>query len=138
VLLIVSVWINPAMNAVRSGKAFIERVEQAADPNAPLGFVAFKEQYLLQAGRPVVHFGHARWREGQQETMDAARWLAESPTHQLVVNRASLEQCFRAADRKSLGLANRTEWFLVAGSTDPRCVREGMPNLAQEYRPPAR
>src|SRR5690606_10165286 len=66
-LLVVSFWINPAMNDARSGRAFMERVERTADPYAPLGFVAFKEQYMLQVQRPVVHFGHARWREGERE-----------------------------------------------------------------------
>lgn len=138
VLLIVSVWIYPQMNDVRSGKAFVERVDRVADPNAPLGFVAFKEQYLLQMRRPVVHFGHARWREGQQETMDAARWLAQSPTHQLVVNRASFDQCFKASDHTFIGRANRSDWFLVRGAADEQCVRGGMQNLAHEYQPPMR
>jgi len=138
VLLVVSFWVNPVMNDARSGKTFIARVERTADPRAPLGFVAFKEQYLLQVQRPVVHFGHARWREGAQETMDAARWLAESPDHQLVVNETSLQQCFQAANRKELGIANRNRWYLVSGAVNPDCVRGGAPNLAHFYNPPQR
>ena len=134
-LLIISFWVNPAMNAVRSGQDFIRRVEAAADPNAPLGLVAFKEQYLLQASRPVVHFGHARWRESEQETMDAARWLAASADRQLVVNADSLSLCFQQAERTPLGSANRSEWYLVRGGADARCVERGVP-IAYHYRPP--
>lgn len=136
VLLIVSFWVNPAMNAARAGHTFVERVVRKANPSAPLGFVAFKEQYLLQIHRPVVHFGHARWRDEVQETLDAARWLAESPAHQLVVNRTSLERCFAHANRRSLGVANRAEWFLVQGTVDASCVRGGRPNVAHSYNPP--
>jgi 4-amino-4-deoxy-L-arabinose transferase-like glycosyltransferase len=135
VLLVVSFWINPAMNEARSGKAFVARVERAANPSGPLGFVAFKEQYLLNAQRPVVHFGHARWRESEQETMDAGRWMSGGPGRQLVVNQASLERCFRSAERESLGIANRTQWFLVRGAVDPRCVERGQPHLAHFYNP---
>lgn len=136
VLLVVSVWINPAMNDARSGATFVDRVERAANPAAPLGFVAFKEQYLLQIQRPVVHFGHARWREGRQEAMDAARWMAQSRDRQLVVNEASLQACFAHAERKKLGVANRNRWYLVQGSVKPKCVRGGKANLAHVYVPP--
>lgn len=135
ILLVVSFWVNPTMNDSRSGKAFIARVEQVANPSGPLGFVAFKEQYLLNANRPVVHFGHARWRESEQETMDAGRWLSGGPDRQLVVNEASLDQCFRGAERKSLGTANRTRWFLVRGQVDRKCVDQGRPHLAHFYNP---
>lgn len=135
ILLVVSFWINPAMNEARSGKAFIARVERTANPSGPLGFVAFKEQYLLNAKRPVVHFGHARWREGEQETMDAGRWMSGGPGRQLVVNEESLQRCFQGAERESLGIANRTQWFLVRGSVDRRCVERGQPHLAHFYNP---
>jgi len=135
VLLVVSFWINPELNEARSGRAFVERVERTARADAPLGFVAFKEQYLLNARRPVVHFGHARWREGEQETMDAARWLAESRDGQLVVSATSVELCFKNATRESLGQANRIEWFLVRGMVEPSCVTRGAANLALYYDP---
>jgi len=136
VLLVVSFWINPQMNESRSGRAFIARVERVADRNAPLGFVAFKEQYLLQLRREVTHFGHARWREGKQETMDAARWMSGAPDRQLVVNAASLQWCFKSAARTELGTANRTQWYLVRGSVDPYCVWRGDDALAHFYKPP--
>jgi len=136
VLLVVSFWINPVMNEARSGREFIHRVEQVANPQAPLGFVAFKEQYLLNARRAVVHFGHARWREGAQETMDAARWMSVAPTRQLVVDQDSLELCFKTSQQIPLGDANRKQWFLVQGAVAPKCVEHGALNLAHFYNPP--
>lgn len=135
-VLVISFWLNPAMNAVRSGQDFVRRIEAAADPNAPLGLVAFKEQYLLQINRPVVHFGHARWRESEQETMDAARWLGLSTNGQLVVNADSLSLCFQQSERTPLGSANRSEWYLVRGSVDARCIDRGAP-VTYYYSPPA-
>jgi hypothetical protein len=136
VLLVVSFWVNPVMNDARSGREFIERVERAANPRAPLGFVAFKEQYLLNARRPVVHFGHARWREGAQETMDAAHWMSLEPKRQLVVNRDSLDLCFKHSQRLALGSANRRQWFLVHGAVEPKCVERGALHLTHLYNPP--
>jgi hypothetical protein len=135
-LLVVSFWVNPVMNESRSARGFIERVEAAADPSAPLGFVAFKEQYLLNVTRPVVHFGHARWREGDQEAMDAGRWMSGSPERQLVVNQAALAVCFRRAESTPLGSANRIQWYLVRGAVEPGCIRRGKPDLAHFYNPP--
>jgi 4-amino-4-deoxy-L-arabinose transferase-like glycosyltransferase len=136
VLLVISFWMNPSMDAARSGRAFIAKVQAVADPNAPLGFVAFKEQYLLHSERPVVHFGHARWRESAQEAADAARWLAGSKSNQLVVNEASYALCFKNAQREPIGMANRTSWYLVRGEAEPRCVAEGRPDAAYFYNPP--
>jgi 4-amino-4-deoxy-L-arabinose transferase-like glycosyltransferase len=135
-LLIVSFWINPELNDARSGADFVARIEQAADPQQELGLVAFKEQYVLNARREIVHFGHARWREAEQEMADAARWLADQPGRQLVINDDAREACFRNAPAQSLGAANRSEWFLVKGGADPMCVARGKPGAAHYYLPP--
>lgn len=136
ILLVVSFWVNPAMDASRSGAGFVQRVERAADPKRELGWVAFKEQYLLQLDRPIVHFGHARWREAEQEAFDAARWLNEDPLRQLVVNERARARCFANASAKPLGSANRQQWFLVQDGADAMCVREGNSRATFAYTPP--
>lgn len=135
-LLAVSYWINPVLDAAQSGKFFIARIERLADPNAELGFVAFKEQYLLQAHRPLVHFGHARWREGDQEAADAALWLSQDTRRQLVVSGHTREQCFADASSTALGEANRTQWFIVRGSASPECVARGKQITVYRYSSP--
>jgi 4-amino-4-deoxy-L-arabinose transferase-like glycosyltransferase len=135
-LLIVSFWINPALNDARSAADFVARIEQAADPRQELALVAFKEQYVLNARREIVHFGHARWREAEQEMADAALWLSGKAGRQLVVNDDAREACFRHARAQSLGAANRSEWFLVKGGADPACVARGKPGAAHYYVPP--
>ena len=137
-LLTVSYWVNPVMNSTRSGAAFIKRVEQMDDPTAELGFVGFKEQYLLNVHRPIVHFGHARWREPDQEAADAALWLSGSEHRQLVVNDYARQLCFGEAAARSLGMANRMEWFIVQGQPSAKCVAQGKAAALYRYAPPPR
>ena len=134
VLLVVSFWVNPAMNSARSGADFMRRVEQTADPVRELGIVAAKEQYLLNSQRPIVHFGSRRWREGKQEAFDAARWLSRSPGRQLIVSSDTRDLCFTQTRQTPLGAANRTEWFLIEGAPDTSCIEPGRPQAAYSYR----
>lgn len=136
VLLVVSYWINPVMNSVRSGAAFISRVEQLDDPSAELGFVGFKEQYLLTVHRPIVHFGHARWRETEQEAADAALWMSRSNRRQLVVSEQVRQACFPHAASKSLGMANRIRWYIVRGQANADCIARGNEAAMYHYAPP--
>ncbi|HEY6644836.1 glycosyltransferase family 39 protein [Povalibacter sp.] len=132
-LLIVSFWLNPAMNSARSGEAFAQRIAQAADPQRELGFVAFKEQYLLNVRRSVVHFGHARWRDADQEAFDAAKWLSDGVGRQLIVSDYARELCFATAQAQAIGEANRTQWWLVEGTADPVCIARGHAAAAYTY-----
>ena len=137
VLLVVSYWVNPVMNSIRSGAAFVASVEDHDDPNEELGFVAFKEQYLLNVHRPIVHFGHARWREPEQEAADAALWLSHSDRRQLVVSENMRKLCFADASAESLGVANRVEWYIVRGQPKEDCVARGKEAAVYHYAPPS-
>jgi 4-amino-4-deoxy-L-arabinose transferase-like glycosyltransferase len=133
VLLVVSFWVNPVMNPTRSGQAFARRIEQLSNPAREIGIVAFNEQYLLQLRRPIVHFGHARWREREQEAFDAARWLSEDPQRQLIVTDYAKTLCFPALRATDLGEANRIQWFLVEGAPLDSCVQRGHSGVAITY-----
>jgi 4-amino-4-deoxy-L-arabinose transferase-like glycosyltransferase len=136
-LLVVSYWANPAMNEARSGAEFMARIERHDDASLELGLISFKEQYLLNLHRPIVHFGHARWREADQEAADAALWLSQSPRRQLVVSAFARDLCFPVAKSTALGEANRTQWFIVSGMADPACVTRGNAGAMYRYAPPA-
>lgn len=136
VLLIVSFWINPAMNDARSGKTFIRAVEARAAGVAELGFVGYKEQYLLQLTRPITNFGHARWREPDSEAADAAVWMAAKPGRVVLIDQPLRDKCFSAAYSQEVGEANRKRWFLVTGQPDAECVAKGRPEAALTYVPP--
>ena len=124
-LLIVSFWVNPRINDVRSGAKFMRRVEAMTPADRELGLVAYREQYLLQLTRPVVNFGHARWREPDREAEDAAAWLAADSQRFLLVDQWTYERCFATATVHEAGVANRTRWVLVNGKPDPKCASRG-------------
>ena len=138
VLVTIGTLINPRMDEVRSGRAFMARVEQASRGVAELGLVGYREQYLLQLQRPSVNFGHARWRERAAEAADAAAWLAAQPGRALLVESEALEACFSASPAVKLGRANRAHWALVSSEPDPACVARGDATRAISYEPLAR
>lgn len=135
-LLTVSVIVFPRIDEVRSGRAFMARVEQASAGIAELGLVSAKEQYLLQLRRPSFNFGHARWREKEAEADDAAAWLAAQPGRALLVDHKTLELCFKDARAVAMGRANRAKWFLVSGTADAACAARGDLAHARLYVPP--
>jgi len=128
--------VYPRIDPVRSGRALMERLEQASAPFAELGLASAKEQYLLELRRPSYNFGHARWREREAEAADAAAWLAVRPGRALLVDQHAREACFSQADAVELGRANRQYWYLVSGTPDPDCVRRGNHGVSRLYVPP--
>ena len=136
VLALTGYMVYPRIDAVRSGRAFTDRVEQASAGVAELALVGAKEQYLLQIKRPSFNFGHARWREWQEEAADAAAWLALDSSRAVLMNRRTMELCFRGASAVDLGRANQQHWFLVSGEPDAACVASGDPSSARLYSPP--
>jgi 4-amino-4-deoxy-L-arabinose transferase-like glycosyltransferase len=135
VLLVVGFWINPAMNAIRSGADFVATIENMVGESAEVGIIGFKEQYMLQLHRPITHFGHARWREPNEEAADAARWLAERPNRQLIVPESALNSCFLESRARKIGSANRIDWYLIT-SVASRCAERGTASAATFYHPP--
>jgi len=136
VLLVVSFVINPQIDESRSGADLMREVEAMTPAGKQLGVVGYKEQYLLQLNRPSTNFGHARWREADQEAADAALWLSQDHDRLLLVDDYVLGKCFSAASAREVGIASRTRWFLVGGDANPACVAQGR-TAAIAYTPPA-
>jgi 4-amino-4-deoxy-L-arabinose transferase-like glycosyltransferase len=137
VLLTVGFVVYPRIDAVRSGRAFMETVAQASSGIAELGLVGAKEQYLLELRRPSFNFGHARWRERPAEAADAAAWYAAKPGRALLIDSKVRELCFPRAEARPLGRANRQQWFLVTGGeADAGCIERGDVSRARLYIPP--
>ena len=135
-LLIVSFLVIPQIDESRSAKGFIRKVEAMTTDVRELGFVAYKEQYLLQLHRPITNFGHARWREAEQEVSDAAAWQAERPGRVLLIEESARKQCFESAAAREVGTASGDRWFLVAEPADPSCIARGNSAAAISYVPP--
>jgi 4-amino-4-deoxy-L-arabinose transferase-like glycosyltransferase len=134
-MVVIGFVINPKIDARRSGRAFIEHVEYRSRGAEELGLVGAKEQYLRQLTRPIVNFGHARWREREAEAADAAVWLAERPGRVLLMDSRVRDLCFADATAIDVGRANRRHWLLVSGTPNADCVRRGDPSRARRYVP---
>jgi 4-amino-4-deoxy-L-arabinose transferase-like glycosyltransferase len=136
VVMVQGFWINPMMNGSRSGRAFVATVERHVPADAELGFLAYREQYLLYLTRPVTNFGHRRvLREGDQETDDAAHWLNAAPGRVLVVDDLRRDQCFTVSPAVPLGHANRRDWYLVSAPADAACASRGDSGAVLLYEP---
>jgi 4-amino-4-deoxy-L-arabinose transferase-like glycosyltransferase len=136
-LLTVGLVVYPQIDAERSGRAFMETVARAAQGIDELGLVGAKEQYLLELRRPSFNFGHARWREREQEAADAAAWFAAGPGRALLIDKRTLAMCFDVVDAAELGRANRQTWYLLKGATaHAKCIERGDLRRARLYIPP--
>jgi len=133
VVVVIGFWINPMIDGARSGRDFVATVERITPAAVELGFLAYREQYLLQVKRPVTNFGHRRDREGEQETYDAAAWLNEASGRVLLVDESRRERCFSAAPATRVGEANRSTWYLVVRPADPDCAERGRLEAARHY-----
>ncbi|RBD05468.1 hypothetical protein BRM70_02935, partial [Xanthomonas oryzae pv. oryzae] len=93
----------------------MQRVGQRIGPDAELGMLAWREQNLLQADRPVTDFGFkASWEE---QWTKAGPWLAQSPhTRWLFVLKQAVPACIDPAQRIAIGESNRNQWELLPGT----------------------
>lgn len=105
----------PALDASSSASGLMRRVGERIGPHAQLGMVAWREQNLLQADRPVTEFGFkADW---ATQWAKAGPWLAEQPTRRwLFVLREALPACVDRAQVVEIGQSNRNQWLLVPGT----------------------
>ncbi|HXW09328.1 MAG TPA: hypothetical protein VD737_01815, partial [Steroidobacteraceae bacterium] len=136
VLVTVGFVVYPQIDAVRSGRAFMQRVADASRDLEELALVGSKEQYLLHLPRPSVNFGHARWREKEQEAADAAAGFAARSGRAVLVDGKTRRLCFANAQASEVGRANRQTWYLVtAGVADAGCIERGDLRRARLYIP---
>lgn len=136
ILVTIGFVVYPRIDAARSGRALMSRLEQASAGVAELGLAGWKVQYMLQLRRPAINFGQARWREPEAEAADAAAWLAQRAGRAVFIERLLREACFAEADAVDLGKANGGHWFLVTGDADPDCVARGDLSRTIHYTPP--
>jgi 4-amino-4-deoxy-L-arabinose transferase-like glycosyltransferase len=134
---IVSYTVLPNIDGERSARTFMRETLAEVPKGTDFAISSYKEQFLLYLDRPVVNFGHARWREGGQESYDAAAWLNGAPGRVLMIPESSVEPCFRQTLRHNAGVASGGAWVLVSGQADETCAARGHRERAILYRPPA-
>lgn len=129
--LVFSFVLAPAMNAERSASAFTAQFLAQLRPGEQLGLAAYKEQFLLYLDRPTINFGHRRWQEGEQESLDASAWLNAGEHRVLLMPEKMLKPCFEEAT--FAGESSDDDWYLVRGRADTRCADRGDLRKAIRY-----
>jgi hypothetical protein len=128
--------IAPRMDGERSARSFMEQAQALVPVGTDFALMGYKEQFLLYLQRPVVNFGHARWREGPQESYDAAAWLAAAPGRVLLISEESLKPCFIGTEQQVAGVSSGDRWLLVRGRPAEECASRGSAARALRYTPP--
>ena len=120
--LVYGIGLAPALDADSSARGLMQRVGQHLGPDAQLGMVAWREQNLLQADRPVTDFGFKQSWEAQWA--EAGSWLAADPERRwLFVLDKAMSPCVDRARVVDIGVSNRNRWMLVPGQAwKPGCV----------------
>ena len=126
-------WAAPLMNASRSGSDLMARVAQALPAGSELGLAGWKEQILLHADRPVVHFGYRR--DSAAEARDAAAWLAQKANRRLLISARQMPPCLDAQAGEPLGWRHRREWRLVAREALTGACPVQRPLYVRHYHP---
>ena len=105
----------PTLDPYSSASAVMQRVGLRIGPEAELGVVAWREQNLLQADRPVTDFGFkTSW---DQQWQAAGPWLSQAPRQRwLLVLDEAISPCVDPAAVIEIGSANRNRWLLFPGT----------------------
>ena len=127
--------IVPRLDGERSARSFMEHALSLVPKGTDLALMGYKEQFLLYLDRPVVNFGHARWREGAQEAYDASAWLNAQSGRVLLVPQASLAPCFEHSVREPAGVSSGDNWLWVRGQAEETCAERGNEARAIHYHP---
>ncbi|MGN6481450.1 ArnT family glycosyltransferase [Luteibacter sp.] len=111
----------PLLNMNQSARAVMAVADDAIGPDGQLGLVAWREENLLQARRPVAEFGFSR--AAAEQLADARAWQAADPAHRFIfANDEALDSCVVKENVRPLGTANRVDFVLLpANATKQGC-----------------
>ncbi len=125
----------PLANDLRSGGNIPRAAEALLSTDETLGLVRWKEQFLLHARRPLVHFGYRRSPEAA-ELADALAWLQQQPGRALVMRAQDLSPCVDPDRATTLGFAHGLDWVLVrADALVGACEVADSPAYLRQYAP---
>ncbi|MGL4448995.1 MAG: ArnT family glycosyltransferase, partial [Shewanella sp.] len=118
--LIVSTWGYTLLDDVRTPKKLMAQTAAVIGKDAELGLIDFKEQFILFSPMSVTHFSYLAPLAEQER--NAWQWMQEKqPRYLLVPSNIKLD-CFNIQGGKTMGVAHRNEWVLLATSElTPQC-----------------
>ncbi len=123
-------WACPLLNDSSSARSLMRQVGSMIGPQAELGMVAWKEQNLLFADRPVTDFGFVKpWRE---QLGAAIRWQEAAPAQRWIFVLANaMAPCIDQRGARYVGHANRREWWLFRADAVVEACRGGAVPLSK-------
>jgi len=105
----------PLLNMNQSARTVMAVADDAIGADGQLGLVAWREENLLQARRPVAEFGFSR--AAAEQLADARAWQAADPAHRFIfANDDALDSCVVKENVRPLGTANRVDFVLLPAS----------------------
>jgi len=111
----------PLLNRARSPASMMTEVGRRIGPDAALGLVAWKEQIVLHADRPIVHFGY-RQNGSDAEWDHAIRWLASGGKRYLLLPDGAAHDCLLRSRLTQIDHIHRADWLLAdADAIKPEC-----------------
>lgn len=118
----------PVLDRHSSPRQLMADVAARIGPDAELGLVAWREQMVLVAGRPVQTFGfgkQASWgRPWHEQWNDASAWQAAQPGNRWVLSlELAMPDCVDRSQAILAGIANRRRWWLVPAAAVPAGCR---------------
>ena len=116
------VWASVLLNDSNSAAGVMRKAGAIAGPQAEIALVAWKEQNLLMADRPVTTFGFKLpW---PAQYAEAVRWQAQAPAQRWIFAlRDAVASCVDQDKAQVVGYANRRLWWIFqADAVRPDCV----------------
>jgi 4-amino-4-deoxy-L-arabinose transferase-like glycosyltransferase len=117
----------PLLNEANSSRGLMRQAADVAGANGEIALVAWKEQNLLFADRPVADFGfRTEWHE---QLAAAIRWQEAAPAQRWVfAQQPAIEGCVDMAAATVLGNANRRRWVMFrSDAVRPACRGGNVP-----------
>lgn len=103
-------WTYPLLNPLRTPADIMAQVDERVPASDEVLIVDFREQFLLFAGHPVLHYPYAM--PGEQQHQGAAAWLKAAPNRWVLGQTRELANCFDPARGQVLGTRHGGDWTL--------------------------
>ena len=115
---------GPLLDRHSSPREMMANAARLVGPDAELGLVAWREQMVLTAGRPVVTFGFGKqrsWgRPWHEQFNDAVRWQQQAPAGRWILSlEGAMPDCVVRDQAVLAGVANRRRWWLLPAAAVP-------------------
>jgi len=119
--LLFTTWGYRILEPLRTPRNILAVAEQSVPPNAQLGMINFKEQFILFSKLDFTHFSYFSDRE--QEERNAWLWMSKTANSYLIVEADDNLQCFTKEEAVVLGVAHRDSYILLGDANmKPSCA----------------